>query len=839
MSLFDSASRCDAEMLYLATSEEEQLMVDIKELIEDSENVVESQLPAELPILPVRGLVMYPMTQVPVTVGQPRSKRLVEDAVLTEPRTIGIVTSKAPEEDEPGADQVYRVGTAVHLRHVRKTQDGTILLFVQGLERIRIDEFSATEPYLQARITPIPEQVEESVELEALMRNIMDLFSQLVALVPYLSDEVMMMVQNIDDPIQLAYFVATALRMEIEAAQEILEIDDVTEKLRRLTGALGRELEVLELGKKIQKEAQGNLEKVQREYFLREQLKAIRRELGEEDEQTVEIEEYRRRIQECGMPEEAEKEGLRELSRMEKMPTAAAEYSVIKTYLDWMVNLPWSTTSEDSLDVAHAHEVLDEDHYGLEDIKKRILEFLAVRKLRQERKPDREEREQTAADMIRREREGVILCFVGPPGVGKTSLGRSIARAMGRKFIRQSLGGIRDEAEIRGFRRTYVGSMPGRIIQALRRVGSKNPVFMLDEVDKISSDWRGDPSSALLEVLDPEQNNEFRDHYLDVPFDLSQVMFICTGNQLGPIPGPLRDRMEIIELDGYTEHEKVEIAKQYLVRRQIKENGLRPEEIAFTDDAIRRIIREYTYESGVRNLEREIGSVCRKITTFVAQGHEGELTTITTDNIPKYLGKRKYFLEEIDERAHTPGVAVGMVVTMAGGDITFVEATKMRGEQNLTLTGKLGEVMQESAQAAMGYVRSRASELGIDEQVFANNEIHIHVPAGAVPKDGPSAGVTMATALVSLLRGQPIAKHLAMTGEITLLGRVLPVGGVKQKVLAAARAGMDTVILPKRNEVDLDDLPEEVREKVKFVLVDQVDQVFDAAFENGIQTEAS
>jgi len=826
-------------MLYLATSEEEQLMVDIKELIEDSENVVESQLPAELPILPVRGLVMYPMTQVPVTVGQPRSKRLVEDAVLTEPRTIGIVTSKAPEEDEPGADQVYRVGTAVHLRHVRKTQDGTILLFVQGLERIRIDEFSATEPYLQARITPIPEQVEESVELEALMRNIMDLFSQLVALVPYLSDEVMMMVQNIDDPIQLAYFVATALRMEIEAAQEILEIDDVTEKLRRLTGALGRELEVLELGKKIQKEAQGNLEKVQREYFLREQLKAIRRELGEEDEQTVEIEEYRRRIQECGMPEEAEKEGLRELSRMEKMPTAAAEYSVIKTYLDWMVNLPWSITSEDSLDVAHAHEVLDEDHYGLEDIKKRILEFLAVRKLRQERKPDREEREQTAADMIRREREGVILCFVGPPGVGKTSLGRSIARAMGRKFIRQSLGGIRDEAEIRGFRRTYVGSMPGRIIQALRRVGSKNPVFMLDEVDKISSDWRGDPSSALLEVLDPEQNNEFRDHYLDVPFDLSQVMFICTGNQLGPIPGPLRDRMEIIELDGYTEHEKVEIAKQYLVPRQIKENGLRPEEIAFTDDAIRRIIREYTYESGVRNLEREIGSVCRKITTFVAQGHEGELTTITTDNIPKYLGKRKYFLEEIDERAHTPGVAVGMVVTMAGGDITFVEATKMRGEQNLTLTGKLGEVMQESAQAAMGYVRSRASELGIDEQVFANNEIHIHVPAGAVPKDGPSAGVTMATALVSLLRGQPIAKHLAMTGEITLLGRVLPVGGVKQKVLAAARAGMDTVILPKRNEVDLDDLPEEVREKVKFVLVDQVDQVFDAAFENGIQTEAS
>ncbi|MFN2132912.1 MAG: endopeptidase La [Anaerolineae bacterium] len=837
MSLFDSKSPWDEEMLYWAASEEEQFMVDVRELIEENETEAESQLPAELPILPVRGLVMYPLTQVPITVGQARSKRLVEAAVLTEPRTIGIVTSMDPEEDEPTPDQVYRVGTAVHLRHVRKTQEGTILLFVQGLERIRIDEFTESEPFLKARITPIPEQVEESVELEALMRNILDLFGQLVALVPYLSDEVTMMVQNIDDPLQLAYFVATALRMEIEEAQALLEIDDVTEKLRRLTTALGRELEVLELGKKIQKEAQGNLEKVQREYFLREQLKAIRRELGEEDEQTVEIEEYRRKIQEAGMPEEAEKEAQRELSRMEKMPTAAAEYSVIKTYLDWMVNLPWSLTTPDLLDVAYAHEVLDEDHYGLEDIKERILEFLAVRKLRQERKEEREEREESEADLIRREREGVILCFVGPPGVGKTSLGRSIARAMGRKFIRQSLGGIRDEAEIRGFRRTYVGSMPGRIIQALRRVGSKNPVFMLDEVDKISSDWRGDPSSALLEVLDPEQNNEFRDHYLDVPFDLSQVMFICTANQLGPIPAPLRDRMEIIELDGYTEHEKVEIAKQYLIPRQIKENGLRAEEVAFTDDAIRRIIRDYTYESGVRNLEREIGSVCRKITTYVAQGHEGELTTVAAGDVPKHLGKRRYFLEEIDQRANMPGVAVGLVVTMAGGDITFVEATKMAGKQGLTLTGKLGEVMQESAQAAMSYVRSRAQELGIDEAVLANNEIHIHVPSGAVPKDGPSAGVTMATALVSLLRGEPVADHLAMTGEITLLGRVLPVGGVKQKVLAAARAGMDTVVLPKRNEVDLDDLPEEVREKLRFVLVDQVDQVFAAAFENGTHSD--
>jgi ATP-dependent Lon protease len=833
MPLFDSTFSLSDKLEDPSTAEEEQAVVEIQELIEGEVDSEENDIPQELPILPVRGMVMYPLTQIPITVGQPRSTRLVEDAVLTEPRIIGIVTSKEPEEDEPGPDQVYDIGTAVSLRHLRKSSDGTILLFVQGLERIQIKEYTQTEPYLKARIAPLPEQADESVELEALMRNIVDLFSQLVALVPYLSEEVTIMVQNIDDPRQLAYFVATALRMEIEDAQDILEIDDVTEKLRLLTSALGRELEVLELGKKIQKEAQGNMEKVQREYFLREQLKAIQRELGEEDEQTVEIEEYRRKIQSCGMPEEAEKEALRELSRMEKMPTAAAEYSVIKTYLDWMVNLPWSAVTDDNLDIDHARKVLDEDHYGLQDIKERILEFLAVRKLRQEREDEREQ-ESTGADLIRREREGVILCFIGPPGVGKTSLGRSIARAMGRKFIRQSLGGIRDEAEIRGFRRTYVGSMPGRIIQALRRIGSKNPVFMLDEVDKIGSDWRGDPSSALLEVLDPEQNNEFRDHYLDVPFDLSQVMFICTANQLSPIPGPLRDRMEIINLDGYTEHEKVEIARQYLVPRQIKENGLLDKEIAFTDDAIRRIIREYTYESGVRNLEREIGGVCRKVTTHVAEGHEGELTEVESDDIPKYLGKRKYFLEEIDERTHMAGLAVGLVVTVAGGDITFVEATKMSGNRGLTLTGKLGDVMQESAQAAMGYVRSRADAFGIDDEVFAENEIHIHVPAGAVPKDGPSAGVTMATALLSLLIDQPVADHVAMTGEITLLGRVLPVGGVKQKVLAAARAGMRKVILPKRNQADLDDLPDEVREKLDFVLVDQVDQVFDAAFANGV-----
>jgi ATP-dependent Lon protease len=797
---------------------------------EDEERI---EIPGELPILPLRGVVFFPMTALPLTVGQPRSVRLVEDAVLMEPRIIGLVASKDAEIEEPKPNQIYRVGTAVTLHRLHKTPEG-IILFVHGIERIHIDEYTTERPYLKARVTPIPSSVEKTVEVEALMRNLVEQFRQLVNLVPYLSDEVTMLVSNVDDPRHLANLIATSVRMDVADAQALLEIDDVQAKLHSLTQILSRELEVLELGKKIQKEAQGNMEKVQREYFLREQLKAIRRELGEEDEQTVEIEDYRQQIKSAGMPEEAEKEALRELSRMEKMPIAAAEYSVIKTYLDWMVNLPWSKSTEDNLNIARARGVLDEDHYGLDDVKDRILEFLAVRKLRQERKAGQDEKKLAPQDLIRREREGVILCFVGPPGVGKTSLGRSIARTMNRKFIRQSLGGIRDEAEVRGFRRTYVGSMPGRIIQALRRVESRNPVFMLDEVDKIGADWRGDPSSALLEVLDPEQNNEFRDHYLDVPFDLSQVMFICTANQLGPIPAPLRDRMEIIEIDGYTELEKVRIAQKYLVPRQIRENGLREDEVSFKRKALRRIIREYTYESGVRNLERQIGAVCRKVTTHVADGHEGEMTVITVDDVPAYLGKRKYFMEELDERVHMPGVAIGLTVTMAGGDITFIEGTKMVGNRGLTLTGQLGDVMRESAQAALSYVRSQAAALGIEDKVFADNEIHIHVPTGAVPKDGPSAGVTMTTALVSLLTDRPIVERLAMTGEVTLRGQVLPVGGVKQKVLAAARAGIKTVILPKRNEADLDDLPSEVREKLDFVLVDHVKQVLAAAF-NGAQ----
>ncbi|MBC7251126.1 MAG: endopeptidase La [Anaerolineae bacterium] len=791
-------------------------------------------IPEELAILPLRGVVLYPMTALPLTVGQPRSIQLVDEAVLKR-QMIGLVATKSEEVEEPGPDDVYRVGTVAVVHRLRKAPDGTILLFVQGMERIRIVEFTQTQPYLKARVEPIPDAVEDSIELEALSRNILDLFRRLVNLVPHIPDEMMMMIMNIEDPRQLAYLIATSLRMNITDAQEVLELDDVRDKLRKLTSILTRELEVLELGKKIQSEAQSEMEKVQREYFLREQLKAIKRELGEEDEQALELEEYRRKIEESGMPEEARKEALRELSRMEKMPTAAAEYSVIKTYLDWMTSLPWNKVTEDNLDIARARQILDEDHYDLEDVKERILEYLAVRRLRQERAEEREAESEHLTDYIRREREGVILCFVGPPGTGKTSLGQSIARALGRKFVRMSLGGIRDEAEIRGFRRTYVGSMPGRIIQALRRAESRNPVFMLDEVDKIGADWRGDPSSALLEVLDPEQNRDFRDHYLDVPFDLSQVMFITTANLLDPIPAPLRDRMEILTLDGYTEEEKIKIAQQYLLPRQIRENGLRQDEVQLTEGAIRRVVREYTREAGVRNLERELGSICRKIATKIAEEGEGAgPTLVTEEDIPQYLGKPKYY-PEVAERTEIPGVATGLVVTAVGGDITFIEATKMKGKQGLILTGQLGDVMRESAQAALSYVRSKAHEFGIDENAFIENDIHIHVPAGAVPKDGPSAGVTMATALASLFTGRPVDPHVAMTGEITLRGQVLPVGGIKQKVLAAARAGLRTVILPKRNEADLEDIPPEVREKLNFILADHVDQVIQHALLDGTE----
>jgi ATP-dependent Lon protease len=617
--------------------------------------------------------------------------------------------------------------------------------------------------------------------------------------------------------------------MSLQEAQEILELDDVAAKLHRLIAILTREIEVLELGRKIQSEAQAQVEKMQREFFLRQQLEAIRRELGEADEHQMEIEEFRRKIEEAGMPPEARREALRELERMAKLPPASAEYGVIRTYLDWMVSLPWNKTTPDNLDVAHARKVLDEDHYGLQDVKERILEYLAVRKLKQERAARLEELE--TRDYIRRAREGAILCFVGPPGVGKTSLGQSIARAMGRKFTRIALGGIRDEAEIRGFRRTYVGAMPGRIIQALRRVESRNPVFMLDEVDKIGADWRGDPASALLEVLDPEQNREFRDHYLDVPFDLSQVLFICTANQLDTIPAPLRDRMEIIFIPGYTETEKFHIAMGYLIPRQLRENGLLPGEITFTEAAVRRIIREYTREAGVRNLERAIGRVCRKVATRIAEGAT-EAAMVDAEDVPRYLGKPMFTEEEITHRVEVPGVAIGLAWTPTGGDVLFIEATRMPGSKGFVLTGSLGEVMRESAQAALSYVRAHAKDYGIPERFFDQSDIHIHVPAGAVPKDGPSAGITIVTALVSLLTDRPVRPDVGMTGEITLRGKVLPVGGIKEKALAAHRVGLRTVILPKRNEKDLEDIPEDVRQALQFVLVETIDEALQVALQD-------
>jgi ATP-dependent Lon protease len=787
-------------------------------------------IPDTLAILPLRGLVVYPLTAVPLTVGQPRSVKLVDEAAAGQ-RIIGLVASKNPELETPGADDLYRVGTAALVHRLFRAPDGTIRLLVQGLARFRIVEFVENEPYLRARIELAPETTEDSLEVEALMRNLGTQFQRLGELVPSMPAELLSAALSVEDPRQFVYTVATYQRMDMADAQNLLELDSVVDKMRRLLTLLNKEVEVLELGHKIQTEAQSEMEKVQRDYFLREQMKAIQRELGEGDEQTVEIETLRQQIEQAGMPDEARREATRELGRLAKLPPQAAEYGVIRTYLDWLISLPWNKLSDDNLDVRHARQVLDEDHYGLDDVKERILEYLSVRKLRAERRGQPAPAVAPAIDYIRSEREGAILCFVGPPGVGKTSLGQSIARALGRKFVHMSLGGVRDEAEIRGHRRTYIGALPGRIMQALRRAETKNPVFMLDEVDKLGMDFRGDPASALLEVLDPEQNNEFRDHYLDVPFDLSQVMFITTANQLEPIPGALIDRMEVLQLSGYTEGEKVRIATNYLIPRQIKENGLRLEEMSFSDDALRVIIRNYTREAGVRNLERQIGAVARKLVTRIA---EGQATSVVVDRpqVAEFLGKPQYFYtEEVAERTAVPGVATALAYTPVGGDILFIEATAMPGGKGFQITGQLGEVMQESARAALSYVRANAKALGVKDEFFATHDIHLHVPAGATPKDGPSAGITMATALASLVTGRPVRPDVGMTGEITLRGLVLPIGGLKEKVLAAHRAGLKTVIFPKRNENDIDDVPEEVRRELTFVLADRIEQVLDVALE--------
>lgn len=792
----------------------------------DDETQDEQKIPSELPVLPLRGLVVYPRTAIPLTIGQPRSIKLVDDVVNGD-RLVGLFSARNPELEMPGPEDVYPIGTLAAIHRLFRAPDGTIRLLVQAIARIAIEEYTATEPYLKARVVNIAEQIEEGLEMEALVRTVTDLFRRLAELMPSIPSELVATALNVENPLELVYAIATYMRMDLADAQELLEMNSTEQKLRRLIILLTKEVEVLELSRKIQSDAQSEMEKTQRDYYLREQLKAIQRELAEGDDQTLEVEEFRKKIVAAGMTEEAEKEAYRELDRLSKLPVAAAEYGVIRTYLDWLTSLPWSKRTDDNLDISHARNVLNQDHYGLEDIKDRILEYLAVRKLRAERAEELENN--SANDAIRRERTGAILCFVGPPGVGKTSLGASIARAMGRKFIRLSLGGIRDESEIRGFRRTYIGALPGRIIQTIRRVESHNPVIMLDEIDKLGRDFRGDPASALLEVLDPEQNNEFRDHYLDVAFDLSEVLFITTANDLEPIPGPLRDRMEIIQLSGYTEQEKVAIAEQYLVPRQIRENGLRPNEIAFTRSALEVIIRDYTREAGVRTLEREIGRAARKIVTKVAEGFEGTFL-VDEKSVRELLGKPKYgHRTELRDRTDIPGVATGLAWTPVGGDVLFVEATLMPGNKGFQFTGQLGDVMKESARIAYSYVRSKAPELGVDPELFERSDIHLHVPEGATPKDGPSAGITMAVALSSLLTKRPTRSNVAMTGELTLRGQVLPVGGIKDKVLAAHRLGVDTVILPRKNENDLDDLPKDVRHALNYILVDHVDEVLAAA----------
>jgi ATP-dependent Lon protease len=681
---------------------------------------------------------------------------------------------------------------------------------VQGLQRVDITEFIQSEPYFRVRIQQLSDTLEASQDVEAMQAHMVNQFAKFVSMIPYLPDELQVVAMNIKDAGKLSDLIASNLNISIDEKQDLLITLDVRKRLEKLSTILNREIELLELGHKIQSQVQTELSKSQREFYLRQQMRAIQKELGEGDAREAEIDELRRKLEEANPPEAARKAADNELERLRMIPVESAEHTVVRTYLEWIVNLPWGKSTEDNLDIAHAKQVLDEDHYDLEKIKERILEFLAVRKLKNDSK-------------------GPILCFVGPPGTGKTSLGRSIARAMGRKFIRLSLGGIRDEAEIRGHRRTYIGSLPGRIIQGLRNAGSNNPLFILDEIDKLGMDFRGDPASALLEVLDPEQNGTFQDHYLDVPFDLSKVMFLTTANMLDPIPAPLRDRMEVIELAGYTEEEKLQIARVHLIPKQIKENGLQPEQITFPDAGLVHLIRHYTREAGLRNIEREIGSICRKVARAVTEG-KTDVVVATPEKVRELLGAEHYF-SEVAERTDEPGVATGLVWTPMGGDIIFIEATKMAGKKGLTLTGHLGDVMKESVQAALSYTRTRAARFGIKPDFFENADIHVHVPAGAVPKDGPSAGVTMATALISLLTGRPVRHDIAMTGEITLRGKVLPVGGVKEKVLGARRAGITTIILPKRNQKDLEDIPEEIRKEMTFHFVDGIDEVVALALE--------
>jgi ATP-dependent Lon protease len=770
------------------------------------------EIPSNLPVLPLKETVIFPQSVSPLAIGQERSVRLVDD-VLEGERMLALVTVKNPGAEEPGWDDVYEIGTAAIVHKMIRVPDGTLRILVQGVARIGLRGRIQDDPYLVGEFEVLEDEVEETPELEALTRSVQTEFGRLISLVPYLPSELELAAANVDDPGALSHLVASTLRLKTAEKQALLEQRDVSERLRDVLRILKRELEVVELGTKIQSQVQSELEKGQREYVLRQQLKAIQEELGEFDESAVEAEELREQLAAIDLPEDVRTQADRELSRLENLPPQAAEHGVIRTYLEWIASLPWDKESEDNLDLKHAREVLDADHFALDQVKDRILEFLAVRKL----KPDA---------------RGSILCFVGPPGVGKTSLGRSIARALGREFERISAGGVRDEAEIRGHRRTYIGAMPGTIIRALRDAGSRNPLFMIDEIDKMGADFRGDPASAMLEVLDPEQNSTFRDHYLDVPFDLSDVMFITTANTLDTIPGPLRDRMEIIGLAGYTEEEKLQIAKRYLVPRQIDRNGLKKSWITIGDKALRRIIAEYTREAGVRGLEREIGTICRKIARQIAeQGRNGK-ASIGEAEVRELLGKQRVFAET-RRRTAQPGVATGLAWTPVGGDVLFIEAQATPGDGKLVITGQLGDVMRESAQLALTWVRGHHERLapGVGDDWFSEHDIHLHVPAGATPKDGPSAGITMVTALASLVSGRCVRDDVAMTGEVTLTGQVLPIGGLKEKALAAQRAGIRTIICPTLNEGDVDDIPEHLRRKLEFRFVDRVDDVLELALE--------
>lgn len=766
-------------------------------------------IPAELGIIPIKGGVIFPDQMVPLIIQTPRLAKLI-DEILTTNKLAGAITQRNPDIEEPKPEEVYQVGCVIQITKMLRFPDGTIRLLVRGLKRFKVLEFTQIEPYLKAKIQLYPDGYKKNVSVEALMRNVVTMFQQLVSLAPYLPDELGAVVLNIDEPDRLINFVAGYTNLDVNEKQVILEIAEPKERFLKLIPLLQKEIGILELGAKIRTQVKNEFDKGQKEFYLREQLKAIQKELGETDEHTREIEELKKKIQEAKMPENVERVALKELDRLSKMPPQAAEYTVSRTYLDWLISLPWSISTEDNHDLIRARKILDEDHYDLEKVKERILEYLAVKKL----KPDS---------------KGTILCFIGPPGVGKTSLGKSIARALGRKFVRISLGGIRDEAEIRGHRRTYIGALPGRIIQSIKNCGSKNPVFMLDEIDKVGTDFRGDPSSALLEVLDPEQNYAFSDHYLEVPFDLSNVMFIATGNLIDPIIPALKDRMEIIELPGYILDEKVAIAKKYLIPRQIAESGLKSEYIQFEESAIKMIINNYTKEAGVRNLEREIGSICRKVAKRFAEGKKKSVR-VDEKNLVEFLGPPRTY-SEVAARRGEIGLATGLAWTPTGGEIIFIESIKVKGKKGLILTGLLGDVMKESCQASVSYLKTKFDKWGIKDNPD-DYDLHIHIPSGAIPKDGPSAGLAVIMSLSSLFREQAIDPKIAFTGEITLTGRVLPVGGIKEKVIAAKRAGIDTIYLPEENKKDLLEIPPHVKSGLKFHFVKKIDQALNAVFKD-------